>query len=81
MLQVMKAIWGRWKGLAHSIIRAQNWIVMAVAYVIGMGPVAVIMRLKNADLIDRGLGDIEADSHWIKRNDDPQDIRRSQRPW
>ena len=54
---------------------------MAVAYIIGMGPVAVIMRLKNADLIDRGLGDIEADSHWIKRNDDPQDIRRSQRPW
>ena len=81
MLRMMKAIWRRWKGLAHGIIRVQNWLVMAVAYVIGMGPVAFFMRLKSNDLIDRGLGDPEADSYWHEMNDPHEDIRRAQRPW
>ena len=81
MLRMMKALWRRWKGLAHGIIRVQNWLVMAVAYLIAMGPVAFFMRLKGADLIDRGLGDSDSESYWIVMSDERQDIRRSQRPW
>ena len=81
MLHIMKAMWRRWKGLAHSIIRAQNWLIMAIAYLIAMGPVAAIMRLKSNDLIDRGLGDPDARSFWIRLSEPNQDIRRSQRPW
>ena len=81
MLYLMKALWRRWKRFAHAIIRAQNWIVMAIAYVVAMGPVSFIMRLRSRDLIDRGLGDPGATSYWIPMNDPQQDIRRSQRPW
>ena len=81
MLAFMKFLWRRWKGLAHRIIAAQNWLVMAIAYAVGMGPVAVIMRMKHPDLIDRGLGDPESASYWIPLNDERQDIRRAQRPY
>lgn len=54
---------------------------MAIAYAVGMGPVAVIMRMKHPDLIDRGLGDPESASYWIPLNDERQDIRRAQRPY
>ena len=59
ILTLMKTIWRRWKGVAHGIIRAQNWTLMAITYFVAVGPVAVIMRLKHKDLTDRGLGDPE----------------------
>ena len=67
--------------MAHRIIAAQNWLVMAIAYAIGMGPVAVVMRIKHDDLIDRGLGDPDSDSYWIPLALEQQDIRRAQRPY
>ena len=48
---------------------------------IGMGPVAVVMRIKHDDLIDRGLGDPDSDSYWIPLALEQQDIRRAQRPY
>ena len=81
MLGLMKALWRRWKALAHRIIAGQNWLLMAIAYGIAMGPVSMIMRLKNPDLIDRGLGDPEWDSFWLPLSIDSEDIRRAQRPW
>ena len=81
MLALMKTLWRRWKGLAHRIIAAQNWIVMALAYVIAMGPVSFFMRLKNPDLIDRGLGDPQWPSFWHPLAGEDEDIRRAQRPW
>ena len=81
MLALMKTLWRRWKGLAHRIIAAQNWLVMALAYVIAMGPVSFFMRLKDPDLIDRGLGDPESPTFWHTLPNEPEDIRRAQRPW
>ena len=81
MLGLLKALWRRWKALAHGIIHVQNWIVMAVAYLVGMGPVAVIMRMRGSDLLDRGPGDAEAESHWSSLPPFAEDIRRAQRPW
>jgi len=81
MLALLKTLWRHWKGLAHRIIAAQNWIIMAVAYAVAMGPVSLIMRIKNPDLIDRGLGDESWDSFWLPLNHEQEDIRRAQRPW
>lgn len=81
MLELLKLLWRRWKGLAHRIIALQNWIVMAIAYAVGMGPVALIMRMKHDDLIDRGLGDTEGPSYWLNLTREDQDIRRAQRPY
>jgi len=81
MLALMKALWRNWKAIAHKIIAAQNWLIMAIAYVIAMGPVSFVMRLKHPDLIDRGLGDPESKSFWIPLSSEREDIRRAQRPW
>ena len=81
MLALMKTLWRRWKALAHRIIAGQNWLIMAIAYGIAMGPVSLVMRLKYPDLIDRGLGDPDAESFWIPLNNEREDIRRAQRPW
>jgi len=81
ILALMKTIWRRWKGVAHGIIRAQNWILMAVAYFVAVGPVALVMRMTNKDLTDRGLGDPEATTYWLEPEMGHQDIQRAQRPW
>ena len=81
MLALMKTLWRRWKALAHRIIAGQNWLIMAIAYGIAMGPVSLVMRLKYPDLIDRGLGDPDAKSFWIPLENEREDIRRAQRPW
>ncbi len=81
ILRLMKTIWRRWKDLAHGIIRGQNWFLMAVAYFVAVGPVAVVMRLIHKDMTDRGLGDEQCGSYWLKPSMEPQDIRRAQRPW
>ena len=81
MLGLLKLLWRNWKGLAHRIIAAQNWLVMAIAYGVGMGPVAIIMRIKHDDLIDRGLGDPDCESYWLPMTTEQQDIRRAQRPY
>ncbi len=81
ILSMMKTIWRRWKGFAHGIIRAQNWTLMAIAYITAVAPVAIIMRLIDNDMTDRGLGDRESGSYWLKPMMSKEDIRRAQRPW
>ena len=81
MLAFMKTLWRHWKGLAHRIIAAQNWLIMALAYGIAMGPVSLVMRIKNPDLIDRGLGEEDWESFWLPLAAEAEDIRRAQRPW
>jgi hypothetical protein len=81
ILTLMKTIWRRWKRVAHGIIHAQSWILMAVTYIVAVGPVAVVMRLGSKDLTDRGLGDPSAVSYWQEPSMGHQDIRRAQRPW
>ena len=46
--------------MAHGIIAVQNWVLMVVAYGVGMGPVALVMRLKNPDLIDMSGRDVRS---------------------
>ena len=81
ILNLMKTIWRRWKGLAHGIIRGQNWLLMAVAYFTAVGPVAFVMRLRDSDMTDRGLGDPASESYWLEPTMGTEDIRRAQRPW
>ena len=81
ILTLMKIIWRRWKAVAHGIIRAQNWFLMAVAYVVAVGPVSIVMRLTHKDLTDRGLGAPDLESYWLEPQMGPEDIRRAQRPW
>jgi len=81
ILALMKTIWRRWKKIAHGIIRAQNWLLMAIVYVVAVAPVAIVMRLMFSDMTDRGLGEADLETYWLEPGMAPEDIHRAQRPW
>jgi hypothetical protein len=77
MLGLFKVIWRRWKGFAHLLIKAQNWILMALVYWGAVAPVAIMMKLSRRPLLDRSLGDEGAESFWIPREDGAYTMDRS----
>ena len=81
MLAFMKLLWRNWKKVVHGINGAISFVLMSVAYVVGLGPVAVYFRIVRSDLIDRGLGDPELETYWLVVPLDEDDVRRVQRPW
>jgi hypothetical protein len=78
MLNLFKQIWRGWKGFTHKIIAVQNWFLMAVVYITAVAPVAIMMKLFRRELLDRGLGDEDAESYWIPREDGPYTMEQSQ---
>ena len=80
MLAFMKLLWRKWKQVVHGINGAISFTLMSIAYITGLGPVAVYFKLTRADLIDRGLKS-ERESYWLSLPPDTDDIRRVQRPW
>ena len=80
MLAFMKLLWRNWKKVVHGINGAISFTLMSVAYVLGLGPVAVYFKLTRADLIDRGLAP-ELETYWKPIPHDEDDVRRVQRPW
>ena len=81
VLDIMKTIWRGWKRFVHRLMAVQSWVLMAGTYWVAVGPVAVVMRLGNPDLTDRGLGDTESETYWLEPQMGFQDIRRAQRPY
>jgi len=81
MLSIMKRIWKSWKRGVHRINTVISVVLMTVVYVTAMFPVAIGFKLFKPDALDRGLGDEDSNSYWIKINRERQDVRRAQRPW
>ena len=81
MLNFMKRTWWGWKGMVHGINAGISVTLMAIAYWVGMGPVALGFHLFRPDPVDRGLGDPDAETDWQEPRMGRQDVRRSQRPW
>ena len=81
LLELMKAVWRRWKTFTHSLNYVISWVLMTFVYVVAVAPVAIGFKVFRPDPIDRGLGDPSADSYGLPAKIEPQDIRRAQRPW
>ena len=81
MLNLLKTVWRKWKGLAHGIVHAQTWVLMGFIYWFTVGPVSFMYKLFNPDPIDRKLGDPDASSYAKPVETEIQDIRQAQRPW
>ncbi|MFT5682479.1 MAG: hypothetical protein ACI8RZ_003397 [Myxococcota bacterium] len=80
MLAFMKLLWRHWKRVVHGINGAISFTLMSVAYILGLGPVAVYFKITRADLLDRGLAE-ELESYWQELPPDEDDVIRVQRPW
>ena len=69
MIALFKALWRRQKRFIHGIIYWQNWILMAVVYVVAVTPVALVMKLFRRPMLDVTPPDFERKSYWVERTD------------
>lgn len=81
MLRVLKRIWRAWKGFAHGLVKGQSWLLMALAYVIALAPVALLFKLTKPDPLDEKPADPTASTYGRPVKARLQDIRTAQSPW
>ena len=79
MLERFKQLWLWWQGVAQGILTAQNYVLIGIAYVVGLGPVALGMRLTGTRLLDNGPADPAAKSFWVPRSGRPMTMDEANR--
>lgn len=79
MLTLMKRIWRAWKGVAHRIIQAQNWVLMSIVYWVALAPVAVVLRLTGHRPVPDAPAPAADGSFWIPREDGAMKMDRATR--
>jgi hypothetical protein len=79
VLEPFKQLWARWQGVSHRILDVQNMALIAIAYVVGVGPVALVMRLAGTRLLDNGPADPQARSYWLPRSGRPMSMDEANR--
>ena len=81
MLNLMKSIWRSWKRAVHGINGAISVVLMSIAYVLAVTPVALFMKLFRGDPLDRGESDRSLATFGKPARFRVEDIRSAQRPW
>ncbi len=81
MLHVLKRIWRAWKSFAHALVKGQSWILMAIAYIVAITPVALGFKLFKPDPLDEAAADPKLPTYGRPVRARLQDIRSAQRPW
>ncbi|MSQ00370.1 MAG: hypothetical protein EXR71_00580 [Myxococcales bacterium] len=79
MLERFKRMWLGWQGVAAGILWLQNALVMTVAYVVGVGPVALGVKLLRRSLLDRAPPVPGAASYWVARSGKPMTMDEAAR--
>jgi hypothetical protein len=79
MLELFKRMWIGWNTGVRRVMGVQSTLLMGVAYFVGMGPVALALRLTRRDLLDRGPAPAGASTYWLKRDGKALDMNRAAR--
>jgi hypothetical protein len=79
MLEAFKRMWIGWNVVVRGILVVQNGVLMGTAYLLGIGPVALVLKLFRRDLLDRGPAARGAASYWRRRDGKPIDMRGATR--
>jgi hypothetical protein len=67
MLEPFRRMWLGWNAAVRRFMGAQNAALMGLAWILGIAPVAVVLKLAGRDLLDRGPGEPGAKSYWRPR--------------
>jgi len=79
MVALFKSMW-RWQhAFLHAVIGLQNWVLMALVYVIAVAPTAVVLKILQRDLMFRGETEAGRDTYWIPRDEKTFDMERARR--
>ena len=52
---------------------------MSFTFILAVMPVALSFKVMRRPMLDRTLGNPQTKTHWLKRHDPPQEIRRVQK--
>lgn len=81
VLERFKRMWVGWNRGVRRVMTAQTAILMAVAYVLAIGPVALVLRLLGRSMLDRKPADPAARTFWSKRTGRPLTMEEAARRW
>jgi hypothetical protein len=79
MLLLFRSMWIGWNGVARRLITAQSFVLMVVTFVIGIGPVALLLRLVRRSMIDRAPADPAASTYRVVRDPAALDMKAASR--
>ena len=81
MLNLMKSIWRSWKRAVHGINAGISWVLMSLAYILAVAPVAFFFKISRRDPLDMAEADLSLPSFGRPARFKVEDIRSAQRPW
>ena len=79
LLELFKRMWAGWNVVVRRVFDAQGAVLMAVAYVVGLGPVALVLRITGRKMLDRAPADPAAKSYWTPRAGTPMTMDEASR--
>jgi len=77
---VLRPIYVGWMTFAFALGWINTRIILGLFYYVIMTPTGVLMRVFGKDLLEENL-DRSATSYWIKREQQPFDASRYERPF
>ncbi len=81
MLEIFKQLWVGWNRGIRAVMRVQSQAIMAMAYFLAIGPIAVLFRLTGRTLLDRGPAQADARSFWVPRTPVEASMKDASRPF
>ncbi len=79
MKSVFRFLFRKWKQLAHALGVVNTHVLLFVAYWLVFGPAALVLRLLGKDYLR--LRERSANTYWLPREPDPEDLDRARYPF
>ena len=74
---IRRRLYLRWMAFARILGRINTMLLLTIAYVVIIGPVAIVFRILRTDLLDRRSED--RSSYWYDREHEDRSLERSSR--
>lgn len=81
MLELFKRLWLGWNLGIRAVMRLQSRVIMTLAWVLAIGPTALVFRLMGKTLLDRGPADPAAKTFWLTRPGGEASMKDAARPF
>jgi hypothetical protein len=75
---LLKPLYIGWMTFAFALGWVNTRLLLGVFYYLVLTPIGLVLRLTGKDLLNEKI-DREASSYWIKRGEEPADVKRYER--
>lgn len=79
MLELLRRLWIGWNAALRGFLTAQSRLLMTVTWIVGVAPVALVLKAMGKRQLDRAAADPNAATYGLRRADGPMDMKRASR--